>query len=62
MAVPSSPTFTAFLAGTVVPLDVVPDPVFAQQIVGGGVAVQPAYDVGPVVATAPVGGTQCGLT
>lgn len=45
------------LPGTVVPLDVVPDPVFAQQIVGGGVAVQPAYDVGPVVATAPVGGT-----
>src|SRR5690349_5549817 len=45
------------ISGTVVPLDEVPDPVFAQQIVGGGVAVQPARDVGPVVATAPVGGT-----
>lgn len=45
------------LPGTVVPLEEVPDPVFAQQIVGGGVAVQPARDDGPVIATAPVAGT-----
>jgi PTS system glucose-specific IIA component len=45
------------LPGTVLPLGEVPDPVFAQQIVGGGVAVQPARDDGSVVATAPVGGT-----
>ena len=45
------------MPGTVVPLDEVPDPVFAQQIVGGGVAVQPVRDNGPVVATAPVSGT-----
>lgn len=44
------------LAGTVLSLGEVPDPVFAQQIVGGGVAVQPARDDGPVVASAPVGG------
>lgn len=45
------------MSGTVVPLLEVPDPVFAQQIVGGGVAVQPVRDGGPVVATAPVDGT-----
>src|SRR4029078_1034498 len=33
------------------------DPVFAQEIVGGGVAVQPPQNSGPVVAGAPVSGT-----
>jgi PTS system glucose-specific IIA component len=45
------------LSGTVVPLADVPDPVFAQQIVGGGLAVQPPHGAGPLVASAPVSGT-----
>lgn len=45
------------MSGTVVPLGNVPDPVFAQEIVGGGLAVQPVHDDSPVVAGAPVSGT-----
>ena len=45
MAVPSSPTFTAFLAGTVVPLEQVPDPVFAGRMMGDGVAIEPKVGV-----------------
>jgi PTS system glucose-specific IIA component len=45
------------IPGTVVPLADVPDPVFAQEIVGAGLAVQPAQDGGAVVAGAPVSGT-----
>lgn len=35
-------TFLAPLTGTVVPLSEVPDPVFAQSVVGDGVAISPA--------------------
>lgn len=35
-------TFLAPLTGTVVPLSEVPDPVFAQQVVGDGIAILPA--------------------
>lgn len=35
-------TFLAPLTGTVVPLSEVPDPVFAQKVVGDGVAIQPS--------------------
>lgn len=45
------------MTGTVLPLADVPDPVFAQEIVGAGLAVQPALDSGWVIAGAPVGGT-----
>ncbi|TFC83514.1 PTS glucose transporter subunit IIA [Cryobacterium cheniae] len=45
------------LRGTVLSLGDVPDPVFAQEIVGGGVAVQPSPDTGLVTARAPVTGT-----
>ncbi|HEY5853571.1 MAG TPA: PTS glucose transporter subunit IIA, partial [Aldersonia sp.] len=45
------------MSGTVVPLGDVPDPVFAQEIVGGGLAVQPLRDGGLVDARAPLSGT-----
>jgi sugar PTS system EIIA component len=45
------------LAGTVVGLADVPDPVFAEQLVGAGVAVEPGPDPGPVAVTAPIAGT-----
>jgi glucose-specific phosphotransferase system IIA component len=45
------------LAGTVVGLADVPDPVFAGQLVGAGVAVEPGPDGGPVAVTAPIAGT-----
>lgn len=45
------------MRGTVVPLGDVPDPVFAQEIVGGGLAVQPSPEAGMVTAGAPVSGT-----
>jgi glucose-specific phosphotransferase system IIA component len=44
-------------AGTVTALAEVPDPVFAQQIVGAGVAVLPPADAGSVTAVAPIDGT-----
>jgi sugar PTS system EIIA component len=43
------------VAGRVVPITEVPDPVFAQAMVGPGIAVQPAG--GPSDAVAPVDGT-----
>lgn len=46
---------TAPLAGTVVAMADVSDPVFAQEIVGPGIAVQPGPD-GPVEVVAPVAG------
>ncbi|MBP1301475.1 MULTISPECIES: PTS glucose transporter subunit IIA [unclassified Curtobacterium] len=44
-------------AGPVVALADVPDPVFAGQLVGAGVAVDPTGVAGPVTAVAPVDGT-----
>ncbi|PYY34250.1 MULTISPECIES: PTS glucose transporter subunit IIA [unclassified Curtobacterium] len=44
-------------AGPVVALADVPDPVFAEQLVGAGVAVDPSAVTGPVTAVAPVDGT-----
>ncbi|MGY5883007.1 PTS sugar transporter subunit IIA [Modestobacter lacusdianchii] len=44
------------LAGTVVPMADVPDPVFAASLVGAGVAVEPAPDAGSVEVLAPVTG------
>ncbi|SDS69124.1 PTS system N-acetylglucosamine-specific IIA component, Glc family [Paraoerskovia marina] len=48
------------LAGVVVPLATVPDPVFAQEIVGPGVAVEPEGS-DPVVVCAPVSGRVASL-
>lgn len=45
------------LPGTVVVLGEVPDPVFAQEIVGGGLAVKPRSGAGSLVAVAPLTGT-----
>lgn len=45
------------LAGTVHGLADVPDPVFAEQLVGAGAAVEPAPGAGPVGVCAPVAGT-----
>ncbi len=44
-------------AGPVVALADVPDPVFAEQLVGAGVAVDPTGAEGPVTAVAPVDGS-----
>ncbi|OIH95137.1 PTS glucose transporter subunit IIA [Curtobacterium sp. MCBA15_001] len=44
-------------AGPVVALADVPDPVFAEQLVGAGVAVDPTGVAGSVTAVAPVDGT-----
>jgi len=40
----------------VLALSEVPDPVFAQEIVGGGLAVRPRGDTGPIDAAAPLSG------
>lgn len=45
---------TAPLSGTAVPLSEVPDPVFAGEIVGPGVAIRP--EVGAGLVTAPIAG------
>jgi sugar PTS system EIIA component len=45
------------IAGTVVGLADVPDPVFAEQLVGAGAAVEPAAGAGPTPVCAPVAGT-----
>jgi glucose-specific phosphotransferase system IIA component len=45
------------LAGTLVGLGEVPDPVFAEQMVGAGAAVQPAEGAGPTAVCAPIAGT-----
>jgi sugar PTS system EIIA component len=47
---------TAPLAGTLVPITDVPDPVFAEQLVGAGVAIEPP-GAGPVEVVAPIDGT-----
>lgn len=52
-------TVTSPLAGRVVALDTVPDPVFAEAMVGPGVAVEPA--VGTTVTVAPIDGTLVSL-
>ena len=44
------------VAGTVVGLAGVPDPVFAQELVGSGTAVEPADGAGVVTVVAPVAG------
>lgn len=45
------------LAGTVIALEQVPDPVFAGRFVGPGTAIDPDLTVGEVTAVAPVAGT-----
>ncbi|MER7817172.1 PTS glucose transporter subunit IIA [Streptomyces sp. NPDC096153] len=45
------------LSGTLAALGKVPDPVFAAQMLGSGIAVEPPVDAGPVDVTAPVAGT-----
>ncbi len=47
-------TVTAPVAGTVTAMSDVPDPVFAQEIVGPGVAIAP--DAGSATAVAPISG------
>jgi glucose-specific phosphotransferase system IIA component len=49
-------TVLAPLAGTVMPLADVPDPVFAEELVGPGLALDPRRD-GVVTAVSPVAGT-----
>ena len=44
-------------AGRVMGLDEVPDPVFAQGMVGAGMALMPAEDAGTLEVLAPVAGT-----
>ena len=44
------------LAGTVVMLDDVPDPVFSSRIVGPGLAIDPDRSHGTATATAPISG------
>ncbi|MEU2347766.1 PTS glucose transporter subunit IIA [Modestobacter sp. NPDC049651] len=44
------------LAGRVLPITEVPDPVFAGSLVGAGVGVEPAADAGLLDVFAPVGG------
>jgi glucose-specific phosphotransferase system IIA component len=45
------------VAGTVHGLTDVPDPVFAEQLVGAGAAVEPTPGAGPVGVRAPIAGT-----
>ena len=56
MTAESTPVL-APIAGTVVALADVPDPVFAEQLVGAGAAVEPADGAGPTAVCAPVAGT-----
>ena len=44
------------LSGWVLPLSEVPDPVFAQALVGPGLAIEPAPDTAVITAVAPVTG------
>ncbi|MFJ9752285.1 PTS sugar transporter subunit IIA [Streptomyces chartreusis] len=44
------------LSGTLAALGKVPDPVFAAQMVGSGMAVEPPGDAGPIDVAAPVTG------
>lgn len=54
-------TVEAPLAGTLVPLSAVPDPVFAQEIVGPGVAIEPELRDSTVTVVAPVAGRVASL-
>ena len=45
------------LAGRLLPLSEVPDPVFAAEMVGPGVAVHPDTNRGPVTVVSPIAGT-----
>ena len=45
------------LAGRLMPLSEVPDPVFAAEMVGPGVAVDPTASEGPVTVVSPIAGT-----
>lgn len=54
---PTPTPVLAPLAGTVVGLAGVPDPVFAEQLVGAGAAVEPPDGAGPTEVCAPVAGT-----
>lgn len=53
-------TIAAPISGTVIPLTDVPDPVFAQALVGPGVAVDPG-EAGQLSVSAPVSGTLTSL-
>jgi glucose-specific phosphotransferase system IIA component len=44
------------LTGTLAPLAQVPDPVFAAELVGAGLAVEPVEGGGPAAVVSPVGG------
>lgn len=50
-------TIVAPFAGEVVPMDQVPDPVFAQRMLGDGIAVNPPQRAGVIDVTAPIAGT-----
>ncbi|HEY0577348.1 MAG TPA: PTS glucose transporter subunit IIA [Pseudonocardia sp.] len=54
---PSALPVGAPLAGTLTALTEVPDPVFAGQLVGAGVAIEPPAEPGPVQVVAPIDGT-----
>jgi glucose-specific phosphotransferase system IIA component len=49
-------TVASPLPGVVLPLSEVPDPVFAQSLVGDGAAVMPDDDAGVLTAVAPIAG------
>jgi glucose-specific phosphotransferase system IIA component len=49
-------TVVSPLPGVVLPLSEVPDPVFAQSLVGDGAAVMPDGDAGVLTAVAPIAG------
>jgi PTS system glucose-specific IIA component len=51
-----STAILAPLGGDVVALADVPDPVFAQELVGAGVAIKPQRGIGDITVTAPVAG------
>jgi PTS system glucose-specific IIA component len=54
---PRSTPVLAPIAGTVVTLAEVPDPVFAEQLVGAGAAVEPAAGAGTTEVRSPIAGT-----
>ena len=49
-------SITAPLPGRVIPVTAVPDPVFAQRMLGDGFAIEPDADAGAVEVCAPVSG------
>ncbi len=56
MTEPGSLVVTAPMPGAVLPIEQVPDPVFAASMVGAGVGIEPGADAGLVDVVAPVGG------